>query len=130
MIDGIEAVTTASLSLALDAATLRHQVIANNIANANTEGYVPQRVNFEAYVKDARRELAEHGRLDAQSIATLSSTRPVLEPLLTASGLPAKVQLDTEVADMAQNTVQYQALIKGLSRQMSILSTAVSDGKR
>ena len=130
MIDGIEAITTTSLSLALDAATLRHQTIANNIANANTEGFVPQRVNFEAYVKDARRELDERGRLDAQSITTLSGSKPLLEPLLTAAGLPAKVQLDTEVANMAQNAVHYQALIKGLSRQMSILATAVSDGKR
>ena len=111
MIDGIEAITNTSLSLALHAAALRHQTIANNIANANTEGYVPQRVNFEAYVKDARRELNERGRLDAQSIATLSHTRPLLEPVLNGPGLPAKTQLDTEVANMAQNAVQYLSLI-------------------
>jgi flagellar basal-body rod protein FlgB len=130
MIDGIEAITMTSVSLALDAAALRHQTIASNIANANTEGFVPQRVNFDAYVQDARRQLSERGGLDAQSLSTLLNTRPRVEPLTTSAGLPAKVQLDVEVADMAQNAVQYQALIKGLSRQMSILSIAASDGKR
>lgn len=130
MIDGLEAITTASLSLALDVAAMRHQTIANNIANANTEGFVPQRVNFDAYVQDARRILNDKGRIDAQAIDNLANTRPSVEPLLTSAGLPTKVLLDVEVANMAENSVYYQALIKGLSRQMSILSTAVSDGKR
>lgn len=130
MFEGTEAITRSALSLALDAATLRHQVIATNIANANTENFVPQRANFDAYVQDARRLLSERGRLDASSIGALASNAMPVEPLLNSAGLPAKVQLDAQVADMAQNSVHYQALLKGLSRQMSILSIAVNDGKR
>lgn len=130
MLDGIESITAATLSLALDAAALRHQTIANNIANANAEGFVPQRVNFDGYMQDARRQLAERGRLDSQSLSNLANTRLPIEPVLTSSGLPSKVQLDVEVANMAQNAVHYQALVKGLSRQFGTLSTAVSDGKR
>ena len=48
MTDGIEAVTRSALALALDAASLRQQAIATNIANANVIDYVPQRVSFEA----------------------------------------------------------------------------------
>jgi flagellar basal-body rod protein FlgB len=130
MFDGTEAITITSLSLALDVAALRHQTIANNIANANTEGFSPQRVGFDAYFKDARQQLNERGRLDLQTLDSMSTTRPSIGPLLGAAGLPVKVQLDVEVAEMAQNAVQYQALIKGLSRYMSVLSSAVSDGRR
>ena len=130
MTDGIEAITNATLSIALDVATLRHKTIINNIANVNTEGFIPQRLNFEDYIQNARFQITKEGKLDAQSVSELSNSQPLLEPVLTANGLPAKVQLDTEVAAMTENSVHYQALVRALSRQMSILLVAASDGKR
>ena len=100
MTDGIESVTRSALAMALDAASLRQQAIATNIANANAIGYVPQRVSFEDQLADARRGLAQSGRLDA------------------------------EAADMARNAVHYQALVKGLSRHFAILSMAAGDGRK
>lgn len=130
MIDGIEGITTAALSLALNAASLRHQAIATNIANASAEGYVSQRVNFDAYVQDARHALSERGRLDGQTLLNMADSKLTMEPVLDGGGVPAKVQLDAEIAGMAQNTVHYQALLKGLSRHLSVLYSAASDGKR
>ena len=129
MTEGMEAVTTAALSLALDAATLRQQAIAANIANANTAGYKPVRVNFEAQLDDARLALQSEGRLDAASLAGVSP-RLEIDRSYGAQGLSPKVMIDVEVARLAQNAVQYQALVKGLSRHFSILSMAVSDGKK
>ena len=130
MIEGIEGITTTALSMALDAASLRQQAIATNIANASSEGYIPQRVNFEAYVQDARRELIERGRLDSQTLLNMAESPLAMEPAVDGAGVPAKVQLDAEVAGMAQNAVHYQALLKGLSRHLSVLYSAASDGKR
>jgi flagellar basal-body rod protein FlgB len=128
MTEGLEAITTAALGLALDAASLRQQAIAANIANADTEGYVPVKVSFEDQMEEAREALQCRGRLDASSLA---GVQPRLESVaLDSRGLPAKVMLDLEVADMAANGVQYQALIRGLSRQFAILSAAISDGKK
>jgi flagellar basal-body rod protein FlgB len=127
MTDGIEAVTRSALSLALDAATLRQQAIATNIANADAVGYVRQHVNFEAQLADARRGLRETGRLDAFA---LGDVRPRIEAALDGNGLPAQVRLDVEAADMARNAVHYQALAKGLARHYAILSMAVGDGRR
>jgi flagellar basal-body rod protein FlgB len=127
MTEGLEAITTATLRLALDAASLRHQAIAANIANHATEGYVPQRVNFESQLAQARRSLETQGRVDSFA---LSDVRLQLEPVLDAHGAPAKVHLDQQVADMAENSVQFQALARGLSRHFAILSAAVADGKR
>lgn len=127
MLQGTEAVTTQALGLALDAASLRQQVIAANIANANTIGYLPQQLSFGEQMEQVRGEIKQSGSLSAGSLATL---RPTLAVALDARGFPAKVRLDEEMAAMAQNTVQYQALIKGLNRHFSILATAASDGKR
>lgn len=118
---GIEAITTASLSLALDAASLRQQVIAANIANAGSVGFVPRRVSFEAQVADGLRAL--------QGGAS-SPLQARVEPVLGAQGEPQEVRLDTEVAALTQNNLHYQALVRGLNRHLSILSTAVSEGRR
>jgi flagellar basal-body rod protein FlgB len=127
MSDPLQSVTTAALSLALDAASLRHQAIAANIANHGTQGYVPQKVDFAAQMQEARRSLEATGRIDP---AALANVRVDLQPLMGADGLPAQVHIDQEMADLAQNSVQFQALAKGLARHLSILSTAVNDGKR
>lgn len=127
MNNGIESVTTLALSLALDAASLRHQAISANIANIQTQGYVPQRVSFEAQLVSAQRSLREQGFLDPMA---LSGVRARLEPGVNADGQPTAIGLDSEVAKMAQNAVQYQALIKGISRHFSLLMSAASDGKK
>jgi flagellar basal-body rod protein FlgB len=123
----LEAITTATLSLAMEAASRRQQAIAANIANASTEGYTPVRLAFESQLAEARQALREKGSVDAFALA---GVRMDLEPVLDASGQPAKVQLDVEVAEMARNAVQYQALAQGLSRHLSILAAAAADGKK
>lgn len=127
MNQGMEAITVAAIGLALDAASLRQQAIATNIANANTPGYAPLAVSFEDQLEDARRALRTHGRLDA---AALAGVQPALQHAPGLNGLPARMLLDVEAANLAQNSVQFQALLKGLNRHYQILSSAVSDGKK
>jgi len=128
MITGIEALTQQALTLALDAASLRQQAIAANIANASTPGYARQRVDFEDQLDAARRSLSTRGTVDAFSLAQV---RPRMVAAVTEDGMAAAMpQLDMEVAALTQNAVQYQALLKGLSREFAIYSMAVSDGKR
>jgi flagellar basal-body rod protein FlgB len=126
MLDGVESITTQVLSLALDAASARQQMIARNIANANTVGYTPQRLEFGDQVAQMQQSLQTQKSLDTYSLSQfVYRTAPVVD----ANGRPEKVQLDAEVASLAQNAVQYQALIAGLNKHFSILSVAVSDGK-
>lgn len=128
MTEGLEAITARVLGLALDAASLRQQAIAANIANANTADYVPVRVSFESQLDEARRVLQEGRSIDASSLV---GVEPRLERAgLEGTGLPVKVMLDVEVANLAQNSVHYQALVKGLSKHYAVLSAAVSDGKK
>lgn len=129
MTQGIEAVTLNSLSLALDAAVLRHQVTTYNIANAGVDGFAPMRVKFSQSMEDARRQLNEGRRLDNAHIVAWAGEPTTFESAIQG-GLPGKVQLDAEVAQMAQNAVHYQALLKGLNKHMAVLASAISEGKR
>jgi flagellar basal-body rod protein FlgB len=116
-------VTGAMVKLALDAASLRHLVIANNIANANTPGYVPMRVEFEEHLAAAVRESPSGAVLGRAAAPAVVPDLQGLDPL------QARVQLDVEAAQLAQNTVQYQALLRGLRGKLEMLQIAVNDGK-
>ena len=48
MIENLGGVTSDVARLALDALSLRHELISHNIANARTPGYVPKRLEFSA----------------------------------------------------------------------------------
>ncbi len=120
-------ITIATVSLALEAAARRQETFAANLANANVDGYVPQRVAFEAQLAQARASLQEQGRVHPRDLERVTIE---LEPVLDAAGAPARVQLDVEVAEMARNAVQYQALSQGLSRHLSLLAAAAGDGRR
>jgi flagellar basal-body rod protein FlgB len=112
--------TGTMVRLALDAASVRHLAIASNIANANTPGYVPLRVEFEEHLAAAVRE----GRLPERGLAPT-----VIAERDGADAVGAKVQLDVEAARLAQNVLHYQALLKGLRGKMEILQAAINEGR-
>ena len=120
MTQSIEALTTATLSLALDAASMRHQVIAANIANANVQGYTAKTVTFDAVMANAFADASGGGS------ATLDAH---IVPRLDVDGRPHAVQIDSEMAELSLNQLQYQTLVSGLNKQLSILSIAIADGK-
>lgn len=124
---GIENVTRVSLGLALDAAVLQQRAIASNVANAGVDGYVPLRVEFSEHLDIARREIQNSG---TTSISTLQGIQPKLVSHSFVSGQIPKVRLDVEMANLSENAVYYQALLKGINRHFSVLTSAVNEGKK
>jgi|SRR5882672_6209413 len=119
-------VTGSMIKLALDAASLRHLVIASNIANANTPGYVPVRVEFEEHLAAAARNSA----YGAYGAGLSRSVAPEVVPDLQGfDPLQPRVQLDVEAAQLAQNTLQYQALLRGLRGRLDMLQMAIGEGR-
>lgn len=122
MIHPVDETTTALVRMAMDAANLRQLTHASNIASANTEGYVPVRVEFEEHMS-AVRDAMQAGHLDASALATARAATVVHEQ-------GGSVKLDQEVAAMSQNALHYQALVKLLDKQYSMVSMAIDGGKR
>lgn len=126
MLDSIGSVTLDLASKALDAASLRHQAIAANIANANTAGYKPFSVSFEDQLDAVRGDLAA-GR--AINPADLVGVAARLEQASTAQA-EGGGNLDLQAAELSQNVVRYQSLLKGVSHHYAILNLLINDGKR
>jgi flagellar basal-body rod protein FlgB len=119
----IDPVTLALATRALDAAMLRQAAHSQNIANANVPGAQRVRVSFEDQLAGLQSALAAH-----QSVSIQDVPEPSVVPDLSAQG--GHIDLDTELAEMSKTSMPYQALARALSRQLSIMSLAVTDGKR
>lgn len=120
----IDHTTVGLLSLALDATAMRHQAIAQNIANANTPGYQRVTVNFEQHLAGLRDTLR---RGAAPSLANPAAYRPMLE---AAAPGQETVALESEMAALSENTLHQQALLKALNKHIAIIGMAVNEGKR
>jgi flagellar basal-body rod protein FlgB len=122
----IDSSTTALLGLAIDAAALRQQALAQNIANVNTPGYRRIDVSFEeriAALVDGSGQVRDPGK------AGLATFRPFLQ-VAQADAADGGVSLDTELAAMSENTLRHQVLVKALSRHLALIGTAINEGKR
>ena len=128
MIESLGGATSQLVTLALDAALLRHQVIANNIANVNTPGYAAKRVSFEEQLAGL---LTPSGRLNESALnaenGSLQSMIDEGHAVVPAGG--EKVELDQEMIQLTQNVIRYQALLDALSKRGSILKMAINEGR-
>ncbi len=113
------------LDKAADASWTRNEIIANNIANADTPGYKRQDLNFE----DELERALGHNRYVTmdQKVANLKNKH--LEPRVVNdySGFSYRldknnVDIDTENVTLAANQVKYQGLMEGLKSEFKNLS--------
>lgn len=126
MVSIIDSNTSALLSLALDAAGMRQQAIAHNIANANTPGYQRVSVSFEsrlAALSDST------GKMATPSLASLGDYRPNFE-YAASTDTGSGIALDQEMAQLSANTLHHQTLLKALTKHFSLMSIAINEGKR
>ena len=121
---------------ALDGSALKQTVISNNIANVNTPGYKKSVVNFQEILEnilDPKKELvmtrAKHlvqqeGTAEAQVI----KITPVNNTSLRNDG--NNVDVDLELAELAENNLYFNSLTQLLSSQLALLKYAISEGRR
>lgn len=126
MLPIIDSATTDLLSLAIDAAALRQQALAQNIANVNTPGY--RRIDV-SFVERINALVDASGHVRAPGKADLAAFRPYVQ-VAQPEGGDGTVSLDTEVAAMSENTLRHQILVKALSRHLALIGTAINEGKR
>ncbi len=104
------------LDSAMSGALLRQTVLANNLANANTAGFKRSDVDFQTTLADA----LDTGRAPSSvAFAPQQDTSTAM----TADG--NNVDIDTEMADLAQNGEEYNALAAVAKTRLSILQTVL-----
>jgi flagellar basal-body rod protein FlgB len=112
---------TAVVSKALDGLFVRQTATANNIANANSDGFVPSRVSFEQALRSAI--ATQPGDDSARVSNRVSQVTPVLD--LAASGFSEDVQLDQEVATASETSARYAMLAGMLDRTLQMQMLAI-----
>lgn len=119
-------ITSTVLSKTLDAAAARQKAISNNIANVETPGYKREYVSFENQLQD----ILSNGNKDniRKGLRTLTPDCQVDESTPgRADG--NNVNIDSEIAGLAKNSLQYRAAVVLLDGKISMLREAISGGK-
>jgi len=129
--------TLSTLERSLDVRLTRQNVLAANLANANTPGFAPREVDFDA----AMAALGPSGapRADAAprdgdlpleagsgpgDPARFVRADPGAEPGLDGNA----VDVDRTLTAVAENAIQYGAAAKAAAKKLAILRYVASDG--
>lgn len=122
------------MNRALDAYALRQETIARNIANATTPNYRPEKVRFEEEFAKVQGVVAKGSRTDGRHIRIGALTEnevqgerrdaDVPKPEILFSG-KSHVNVDTEMADLAQNQIRFRFASRMLSRYFLGLQNSI-----
>lgn len=121
------------LEKALDAAWLRNETISNNIANVNTPGFKKSYVRFEELLSDASDKFQISGiKKDKKFLpigkdaAMTASPQIVRENFTSMRRDDNNVDVDVEMAELAKNTIKYNALITQISKEFGKIKMAIN----
>ena len=120
---------------ALNLRSERQRLIASNIANADTPGYVAREMNFAQALKNATSS--------GQAASTLNASQPGhIGGAVTGSGMsvstlnyasPSQTNLDRNTVDMdrerasfADNTVKYEATLRFIGNHVKTTLSAIT----
>lgn len=112
----MDPVSAVLITRALDGLAMRQLATAQNIANANSPGYRPLRVDFE----DSLRAAAASG---PEAVRRLEAR---IEQAEAAGG---ELRLDLELATASETAMRYAALLDLLGRQMQLSRTVIRGGQ-
>jgi flagellar basal-body rod protein FlgB len=109
--------TQLGLERAISGAAMRQSALAANIANANTPNYKPRDVDFHSALQVA----FASGKRESVAGATFAQTtqNDVMRP--DGGG----VDVDVESAKMAENGLEYQALVQVARGRLDIIESAM-----
>jgi len=116
---------------ALDASSLRSKASANNIANVNTKGYKKYYVTFEETLKD-QVDTLNLKTSDSKQISDASSVGEAKLVQDTTSSMNQdgnNVDIESEMANQAANSLMYNALITQVNSKLSLENYIISGGK-
>lgn len=114
------------LDKAADASWVRNDVLANNIAYADTPNYKRKDVQFETYLSNA---VAGTDSLDETvaniDLSTLESTTYTEQAGLSYREDGNNVDISTENVELAKNQLKYYTLMNSVNQEFGRLKSAM-----
>ena len=112
-------------------ASQKQQTIAQNIANVDTPNYKSKTVTRTSEFRDLLHNELEAYQTDSKHIPFSDSSQRVItqqgNTSYQANG--NNVDMDQEMADMAENQIYYEALVDRLNGKFNSLQTVIRGGK-
>lgn len=129
------------LEVSLRARAARHEVLSANIANADTPGYRPRDLEFNALMRAAVESAGASSvettpRGDSPVSAGLDLQSAIYQPEYPDSRHGEDrldgnaVSLDRQMALMTENSLGYETSLTLLSRGLAALRYAIGEGRR
>lgn len=125
------------LEKSLDASVTRNDIIAQNLANIDTPEYKRKDVAFEQYLIESLDKSSLEGNLtDKRHIAIKSKDISKIQPTITQDNSSTSmridgnnVDVDSEMAYLAKNTIKYNALVQMINSSYSKIKNVISGGR-
>ncbi|RME41166.1 MAG: flagellar basal body rod protein FlgB [Deltaproteobacteria bacterium] len=115
-----------TLQKAIELRQLRQQVIAGNVANADTPGYHPRRVDFEKELQQAVRQSAGVRKTRARHLGPGGGPDKVTPEVHLE---PDAVNVDQEMTRLAENQILYEAAVQALNKKLGLLKYVAQGGR-
>jgi flagellar basal-body rod protein FlgB len=122
-------------SLALKGLESRQQVISNNVANVDTPGYSAKTLDFETTLKNAINSTntismtkTNDKHLSSSSVSSTNFTATQNRTGGTYREDGNNVDIETELVDMTDTNIKYQAISQGLSSKLLLLKSIAEGG--
>ncbi len=128
---GMDSVTSL-LGSFLDVQSRRAEVVAGNLANADTPGYIAKEVDFADFLRTAANDVLLPAAAGKQGTmqASMSSAPQIVEQSRVTIGLDGNtVDAAREMSTMADAGMKYLEGTQLLQMRLRTLRTAIREGK-
>lgn len=125
--------TVGALNTVLNLRLMNQNVIASNIANADTPGYKAQRMEFEGALREALGTEQKLKMETEEGHRAPAATDPIAVELYNdPSGVESldgnTVNRASEMARMAENQLVYDSAVELLRKKLGMLKYSISEG--
>jgi len=111
----------------------RQRLIASNIANADTPGYVARDVDFAQALKEATGNLNSAGTMATSQAGHLAGTGGIASEAKLVYAVPSQTNLDRNTVDMdreranfTDNSVKYEATLRFINGNVKTMLSAIT----
>ena len=128
MITDFSNITSSIVKLALEASSLQHNLLATNIANANSDNFNASRIDFSKIYEEMSRAMEMTGNDGVDQTQELKN-RMINGYFINTSEVEG-VELDSELIGLSKNTIMYKTLLSALSSRGELMQLAINGEKR
>jgi flagellar basal-body rod protein FlgB len=129
--------TLSALTTALNFREMRQELISSNVANANTPGFKAKKLDFEealarALDTDGQMQMkASDGKHFDVGNGGFNNLEPEIydNPNGVVSENGNTVDVEAEMAQMAENKLMYDALVQLINKKMGMMKYAINNEK-